>query len=224
MDLRGQYDADSARRNHAEERRNDVGPGSVQFGTTNNGGVSIYIHLPPQNDGENHKLTGPVQQSSLLPASTAPPEIQESLRKFKIDHPDEAKAAFIMMRFGSETHDEIAKNIKNALKPLGIVGLRADDKEYHRDLYYNILTYIYGCAFGIAVFDRVLSDQFNPNVAFEVGWLDAIGKPVCLLRDRTLTTFPSDLLGKLYLQFDTSKPKRTIPPAVTKWLKDNRLV
>ena len=67
---------------------------------------------------------------------------------------------------------------------------------------WNILTYIYGCRFGIAVFERIEDEAFNPNVALEVGYMMGLGKPVCYLKERTLRTLHTDLVGQLYSEFD----------------------
>ena len=72
------------------------------------------------------------------------------------------------MRIRSE-HHAIADAIKAALLPHGIVGLRADDKWYHQSLFPNVMTYMYGCGFGVAVFECIETEDFNPNVALEVG-------------------------------------------------------
>lgn len=115
----------------------------------------------------------------------SPVEIELSLRHFRLDHPSPEKVAFVMMKYGStRAHDEIVKGIEAALVPHGICAVRADSKEYHPDLYYNILTYIYGCGFGIAVFERIEREDFNPNVSLEVGYLLALSKEVCLLKIR----------------------------------------
>ena len=88
-----------------------------------------------------------------------------------------------------------------------------------------MLTYIIGCGFGIAVFERLEQDEFNPNVSLEVGWMYGLGKSVCLLKDKTLTTLPhADLVGKLYRQFDPQNPKGTIPQVLSKWLNDKGVV
>ena len=63
------------------------------------------------------------------------------------------------------------KAIQSTLGTFGIAALRADDKEYHDDLLPNVLTYIYGCRFGIAVFERLEAEDFNPNVSLEVGYM-----------------------------------------------------
>ena len=148
-----------------------------------------------------------------------PVEITDSLALFRADFPDVSRLAFIMMQFGSSTaHQNIHAGIRAALDPHQMVALRADDKQYHDDLYFNILTYIYGCRFGIAVFDRIEKDAFNPNVSLEVGYMLGLGKSVCFLKDRTLNTLQSDLMGKLYRTFEPQNPEGTIPPELFSWM------
>ena len=117
----------------------------------------------------------------------------------------------------------LIKNLTD-LKKYGINALRADDKQYHEDLYWNVLTYIYGCNFGIAVFERLEDDLFNSNVALEVGYMRALSKPLCLLKDRTIATLQTDLIGKLYKSFDPQDPKSSIPPELRKWLTDQGII
>ena len=154
-----------------------------------------------------------------------PVGIEESLARFRQEHPVPSKVAFIMMQFGkTPAHTAIVEAIKGALEPHGIVGLRADDKQYHDDLFPNVMTYIYGCGFGIAVFERLEAEEFNPNVALEVGYMFGLHKHVCLLKDRTLRTLHADLIGKLYKEFDPQDPTGTIPPKVSEWLSDKELI
>lgn len=154
-----------------------------------------------------------------------PIEIKESLERFKNDHPDPTKVAFIMMQFGeTKAHDEIVKAIRTALKSHGIKGVRADDKQYHDYLFPNVMTYLYGCNIGIAVFERIVAEEFNPNVSLEVGYMFALNKPVCLLKDKTLNILHTDLVGKLYKEFDPQDPINTIPDEITRWLKDKSII
>lgn len=51
----------------------------------------------------------------------------------------------------------------------------------------------------------------------------ALRKPVCLLKDRTLTALHTDLVGKLYKEFDPLDPIATIPNELSRWLKDKGL-
>jgi hypothetical protein len=161
----------------------------------------------------------------MRPLHTVPVEIQQSLRDFQADYPDPRKVAFIMMKFGrTPAHNNIIQGIRDALKPHGITGVRADDKDYHTDLTWNVMTYLHGCGFGIAVFERIERDDFNPNVSLEVGYIMALGKKVCLLKDQTLMALQSDLVGKLYKAFDPQDPVTSIPPILTKWMTDWRVI
>jgi len=154
-----------------------------------------------------------------------PTAIRDSLARFKGDYPDSASAAFIMMRFGStRLHSALAEAVKDVCSSHGIKALRADEKDYHDDLFPNVLTYIYGCRFGIAVFERLEQNDFNPNVSLEVGYMLALGKPVCLLKDKTLTTLQTDLVGRLYKSFDPQDPSGSIPKELTQWLRDRAFI
>ena len=149
-----------------------------------------------------------------------PIEIQESLARFRADHPDPATVAFVMMRFDADApFQRIVEAIRGGLAPFGITALRADDKEYHDDLFLNVLTYVYGCGVGVAVFERITSENTNPNIALELGYMFALRKPVCLLKDQTLPALQSDLVGKLYRPFDTFDPAATVPRALTSFLE-----
>lgn len=154
-----------------------------------------------------------------------PVEIYQSLGRFLTDHPDVRRNAFIMMQFGStKSHSSIVKAIRDTLLSYGITAHRADDKEYHDDLFGNVLTYLHGCSFGIAVFERLETDDFNPNVSLEVGYMRAQGKSICLLKDMTLKTMQTDLIGKLYKAFDPQDPVSSIPEELEKWLRDKDIV
>jgi hypothetical protein len=154
-----------------------------------------------------------------------PVAIQESLQKFRSDFPDPRKVCFIMMKFGTTTaHADIEAGIKAVLSKYGFIGLLARDKEYHEDLYPNIQTYMHGCGFGIAVFERIESDDFNPNVSLEVGYLMGLKKMVLLLKDKTLQTLHTDLVGKLYRSFDPLHPDKTIGSEVERWLEDKGFI
>lgn len=158
-----------------------------------------------------------VAQREFAASAYTPVEISESLAAFRAEH--RGRSAFIMMQFGeTESHDRITTAIRSALAVYDIQALRADDREYHPDLLPNVLTYAYGCTFGVAVFERIEEETQNPNVALEVGYLMGMKKPVCLLKDRTLQTLQSDLVGKLYKEFDPHAPKADIERGLAKWI------
>lgn len=135
------------------------------------------------------------------------------------------KTAFILMSFEKTTaHDAIVKAIKDTCAQHNIIALRADDKQYSDGLLDNVLTYIYGCDFGIAVFERIRRDIYNPNVSFEAGYLMGLKKPLLYLKDETLSNLPTDLVGNLYKTFDFLDPKGTLPEQITIWLKDKGFI
>jgi len=82
---------------------------------------------------------------------------------------------------------------------------------------------MYSCGSAIALFDQINYREFNPNVATEVGFMLALGKPVLLLKDQSIVAMPTDIIGKIYRPFNTYEPENTIPPQVQKWLQDYQL-
>lgn len=165
-------------------------------------------------------MVNPEFQEPYIPLIN--PLIQDSLRKFKVDFPTPKRTAFIMMRFGENAeHEKIFNAIRVVLMRNDICWLRADMNSYHEDLYYNILTYLHGCDFGVAVFEVIEAREYNPNVAFEVGYLKALGKSVCLLKEKALEKMPTDLIGKNYNEFDINNCESTIEIELNNWLFSN---
>jgi hypothetical protein len=154
----------------------------------------------------------------------APASLADSLEKLLTDYPDPQRTVFMVMRFSTtKIHNKIARIVKKALLKHGIHGLRADDKQYHDDLFSNVETYMHGCGAGIAIFDRIEQEDFNPNVSLEIGYMTALRKPVLFLKDRTLPVLHVDLMGKLYRSFDVFSPERTIPEQIERWLIDRNM-
>jgi hypothetical protein len=110
------------------------------------------------------------------------------------------------------------------MKSHGFDLVRADDQVYFEDLLTNIQAHIYGCRFAIAVVERILTNDFNPNVSLEVGYCLGLRKPVCLLKERTLPRLPSDLVGRLYDEFDGQDVRGSIPPTVERWLRNGGII
>ena len=128
------------------------------------------------------------------------------------------------MRFGEgPRHQAIADAIRISLARHEIVALRADDHTYAENLLANVRTYMHGCGFGVAVFERIESDTHNPNVALEVGYMLALGKRVCLLKDKTLKQLPTDMVGSLYSEFNLEDVALSIAGALDRWLRQRGL-
>lgn len=152
-------------------------------------------------------------------------ELAKFIAAFRKDYPPEQKTAFIIMQFGStRVHSTLVTVIKETLKKHNVIGLRADDKEYSDDLFSNIRTYMHCSDFGIAIFERVTEDNFNPNVSLEAGYMMGLGKSLCLLKDQTLKNLHTDLIGKLYKSFDPLEIEKTLPLQLERWLTDKSFI
>jgi len=152
-------------------------------------------------------------------------EITPSLARFHKVYPDATKLGFLIMRFvADEPFERIVKAIKQTAKKHGLTVIRADDNQFHADMWGNVRTLLHGCSFGIAVYERIDRDDPNANVGLEIGYLLAMNKPVLLLKDKTVSALQSDLAGKLYVPFDPHDPEGSIPEKLTKWLQDNGII
>jgi len=176
--------------------------------------ISIeYINSEIQTDKSSDEKISEEAMSS--------PEIASGLERFRRDYPSGTKTAFIIMQFGNtKPHSELVELIKKEFSKHNITALRADDKEYMDDLFSNIKTYMYGCDFGVAIFERISEDNFNPNVSLEVGYMMGMEKQVLLLKDKTLNSLHTDLAGKLYKPFDIFDIEASLAPQISKWLSD----
>jgi len=170
-----------------------------------------------------------VEDDAIAPVSTLaqphPPEITISLDRLRSKFPDPKKFGFLIMRFtAAKPYKRIVEIIQNEAASLGLSIIRADEHEFHGELWGNVRTYLHGCGFGIAVYERIESNEPNANIGLEVGYLMAMNKPVLLLKDKTLETLQADLAGKLYKEFDPHNPEETIPSQLKKWLIDYGIV
>lgn len=143
------------------------------------------------------------------------------LPAFLRDHPNAERNVFLMMRFrDAPQYEEIHNAIVACLRPYGLNVVRADDKDYTGDLWENVCVCMLGCRFGIAVFEEIDVREFNPNVALELGFMLAHGKRCLLLKDRRMPRMPTDVVGKLYKEFDTYNITQTLQVALDDWARD----
>lgn len=191
---------------------------SYEVGCTATG---LLYEAVDSNFAEDEEDTPPI--STL--AQPHPPEIAMSLDRLRTKYPDPKKLGFLVMRFAAaKPFSNIVEVIKQTRDDLGLTIVRADEHEFHGDLWGNVRTHLHGCGFGIAVYERIETNEPNANVGLEVGYLLAMNKPVLLLKDKTVPALQPDLAGKLYKNFDPHDPAGTIPEQMTKWLVDNGVI
>lgn len=163
-------------------------------------------------------------QNSVL-ASNLNDELKRPLDRFFKDFSKPLNCGFLMMKYeDTPLQNQLVKIIKDHFATHNFVLLRADDKWYSEDLLTNIKAYMHGCSFGVALFDRINSNDFNPNVSLEIGYMMSLDKPILFLKEKTLKSLHTDLIGKLYAEFDFQNPEATLTKPIDKWLTDNEMI
>ena len=119
----------------------------------------------------------------------------------------------------TEKHIEFYNVVKETLRKCGIKALRADTVQLSSDVLKNIEGFIHGATFGIALYDAFESDSINPNVSLEVGYMLALNKKICILKDKRMEQLNSDILGKLYVSFDSDNMGNELPDVLSDWLE-----
>lgn len=132
-------------------------------------------------------------------------------------------AVFVIMPFREELK-QIYETIKNTFKKHGLNAIRADEDEFNNDLWENVKVYLDCCNVAVAVFNKIGHEQdnpiYNPNVALEVGYMLAKGRKVCILKDNKLPKLPSDLISKMYKEYDSDNVETTLSKQLELWIRD----
>lgn len=145
--------------------------------------------------------------------------LEPYLRKFLEDHPEPSRNVFIMMRFSdSPQMKEIHQAIVAGLAEHGLNAVRADDRDYTGEVWSNIEVYLTGCQYGIAVFEDIEKRDFNPNVSLELGYLMGRAKRSLLLKEKRLPNMPSDVVHRLYKEFDGFDIVNSIKREIGIWI------
>ena len=129
---------------------------------------------------------------------------------------------FLMTRFrDAEYHQEISSAIQYAVKAFGLDFVRADDPNWPGPvLWERVQNCLDACHYGIAVFEAIDETGFNPNIAFELGYMRALKRECLLLKEKRLKSLPTDLCGDVYKEFDSMNISYTILSQMTDWLKE----
>jgi hypothetical protein len=137
-------------------------------------------------------------------------KIETFVNKYPFD-----KSVFIMIRY-REHNKSLLKEIKRVLSEEGMNGILASEHNLTDDLY-NPIACLLSCSKGIAVFDKAeIGQEFNPNVAYELGMLHLLGRGCLILKHQSLRTLHTDILMKLYREYETSEAAGV---EVRNWIK-----
>lgn len=157
----------------------------------------------------------------VIPPSLAPPALVGPLREFLSEFPFD-RNVFGMTRFpADEGIDPIAPAIakaRDACEAMGLVFHLASDRSIVDDLWANVAAHFWGCRYGIAFFEARTDSGLNYNLSIEVGSCLALGRRMALLKDDSLASMPTDLVGQIYLSVDLDRPD-TLLQKVSSWLE-----
>jgi hypothetical protein len=139
-------------------------------------------------------------------------EIEQQVRRFPFE-----KNVFLMLRF-REANQDLSDFIIETLREAGLNGVRADQPDWNiTNNVYNPVAAIYCCKYGIALFDEAEPNQaYNPNVIYELGMMQCLGREVLILRSDSLPSVPFDLIKDLCMPYRGALAART---NVRKWLQ-----
>ena len=130
-------------------------------------------------------------------------KIEAFVNKYPFD-----KSVFMMIRY-RERNKSLLKEIKSVLSDQGMSGILASEHNLTDDLY-NAIACLLSCSKGIAIFDEAeVGQKFNPNVAYELGMLHLLGRSCLILKHQSLKTLHTDILMKLYHEYETAEAAGT---------------
>lgn len=142
---------------------------------------------------------------------------QRSIEDFLVKNPFE-RNVFLMMKYRENNH-HIGEIIRSAVEGAGLKLWLASSVQITDELATNAVSCLICCKFGIALFDEPEEQQhINPNVAYELGMMHLLDRECLILKNKNVT-IQSDILAKLYKQYDSSKPGEIIG-LTKKWLID----
>lgn len=164
-------------------------------------------------------LLGAVMHT-LVPPTLAPPAILAPVTRFTETCPFDLNV-FGMTRFPDDTGDDpVEAALSAARQQVERRGLRfhlASDRAMSDDLWTNVAAHMWASRYGIAIFEDRRGRGLNYNLTIEVGGMVITGRRCLLLKDSSIKSMPTDLVGMIYKPVDLDDPT-TVSQAVDDWL------
>jgi len=96
----------------------------------------------------------------------------------------------------------------------------ASDRAIVDEQWANVAAHMWASKYGIAFFEDRQSRGVNYNMTIEVGAMVMTGRRCALLKDKSIETMPTDLVGKIYKSVDLDE-MGTVADALHHWLRDD---
>ena len=161
------------------------------------------------------------QQHTLIPAFLGPMGAAPGLSRILSDSAFE-RNVMLITRFpnGPEDHfAELISRLRNAVSQHGLVLQVASDGMAEDTLWANVVTYMWASKYAIVLMDSA-DGVLNSNVLIEIGGMLMTGRRCAILRDKTVPTMPSDLVGHIYKPTDLSDHAASVD-LIHQWIRDD---
>jgi hypothetical protein len=109
---------------------------------------------------------------------------------------------------------------EDAVKPHGLRFLLASQRALVDDLWGNVAAHMWASNYGVAFFEDRRGRGMNYNLVIEVGAMLMAGRRCLLLKDTSLETMPTDLVGFIYKSVDLDDPS-SVTSAVHEWARED---
>jgi hypothetical protein len=182
------------------------------------------VALVAESAHENAPVLGRTEHA-LVPVHLAPPALVQPLRGFLADHPFDTNV-FGMMRYPDAkagTADPAGRALaitKDVCSEFGLEFHLASDRAISDDLWDNVTAHMWGCRYGVALFEDRVERGLNHNLLIEVGAMIMSGRRCALLKDGSIEKLPTDFVGMIYKSVDLSA-EDTVATVVRAWIKDD---
>lgn len=162
---------------------------------------------------------------TLVPPSLAAPDVIHRVGTFLERFPFETNV-FGMTRFpddDEEVSDPVASGLslsKRVLQDHGLSFHLASDRAISDGLWANVAGHMWASAYGVAFFEDRRGRGLNYNLVMEVGAMLMTGRRCLLLKDSSIMSMPTDLVGHIYKSVDLDDPS-TVDRAVHEWVRED---
>jgi hypothetical protein len=164
----------------------------------------------------------------ILPEFGAPPELIPILREFLERHEFD-RNVFGMTRFPTEGSAEPPDPVRGALNSArracdahGLEFHLANDRQLHDDLWMNLAAHMWASRYGIGFFEDLAEPPrgLNYNLTTEVGSMLITGRRCCLLRDPSVESLPTDLVGRIRKDVELRDPE-AVEETTHTWIRED---
>jgi hypothetical protein len=157
----------------------------------------------------------------LIPPFLAPAGSERGLARLLESSAFELNIMLIT-RFPSGEDDpftELVIRMRAACSAHGMNLQLASDGNAEDTLWANVVTYMWGSKYAIVVVDS-LGGVLNSNVLIEVGGMLMTGRRCAILKDKSIPTMPTDLVGHIYKSVDLADHD-AVEAALHRWMRDD---